>query len=172
MKKIEPAHIIQARSGDRSCQEMIFKSLSPLIMSICRRYLRNEAEAEDAMIESMYIVLSKLCRFKQGKSLEAWSSRITINHCISQLRKRKGHKIQLDDNYLGDHNQTNDLHDLSHLKQLISGLPDGYRIIFNLIEIDGYSHKEVSKILGITENTSRSQLSRSKLWLMNNLGYE
>lgn len=136
--------------------------------TLCLRYVGDDSEADDVMQEGFIKMFSKLKTFRHEGSFEGWLRRIMINLCLKHLmEKKKAHIGSLDD--VGE-TWTDDLDIDSQLSEqdLIKGimkLPPGYRTIFNMYVIEGYSHKEIGNLLGIEESTSRSQLVKAKGFL-------
>ena len=140
--------------------------------AICYRYLKDSMEAEDVLVTSFTKIFEKIDQFKNEGSFEGWIRRIVVNEALTCLRRNRSmyletelDQVDYDPNYnnLSDHLEAEDL------LQLVKELPSGYRIVFNLYAIDGYSHKEIAESLGISENTSKSQLSRARTYLQKQL---
>jgi RNA polymerase sigma-70 factor (ECF subfamily) len=136
------------------------------------RYLKDRADAEDAMISSFQTIFSKISSFKGSGSFEGWMKRVVVNHCLMELRKKHIKFDSLDTELqkpVSRHNQYDMLYEQDILK-LLNSLPDGQRAIFNLYAIEGYKHREIAEILRISINTSKSQLiqARKKLMLLIN----
>lgn len=135
-------------------------------MRLCFRYVRDEFEAEEALIKGFTKVFAKIDTFEfRGEgSLEGWMKRIMINECLMFLRKNnnfnlvpstEAHFIEADapiDSQLA----------AEEIYALLVELPTGYRTVFNLYVIEGYSHKEIAEQLGVSENTSKSQLNKAR----------
>lgn len=135
--------------------------------NICLRMLRNEADAEDLLQNSFVDVFSKLDTFRFESSVGAWIKRIVVNNCINHLKKRRLALEELNDQLHGrpdDEPEEGNGYDLDpeHIHRAICRLPDGYRVVFTLYLLEGYDHKEIAEILGISEATSKSQYSRAK----------
>ena len=129
-------------------------------------------EAEDVLVTAFTKILDRIDQYKSEGSFEGWIRRVIVNESLSYLRRNKSMYIETDIE-AADHEPNYDRLE-NHLEaqdllQVISELPSGYRIVFNLFAIDGYSHKEISKQLGINENTSKSQLSRARSLLQKRL---
>jgi RNA polymerase sigma-70 factor (ECF subfamily) len=129
-------------------------------------------EAEDVLVTSFTKVFEKIDQFKNEGSFEGWIRKIVVNEALTSLRRNRAlyletqlDHVEYDLNYscLNDHLETEDL------LQLVNDLPTGYRIVFNMYAIDGYSHKEIAASLNISENTSKSQLSRARTYLQKSL---
>jgi RNA polymerase sigma-70 factor (ECF subfamily) len=136
--------------------------------SICYRYVKDSMEAEDILVTSFMKVFDKINQFKNEGSFEGWIRRIVVNESLTYLRRNRSMYLETeleqadrepDYNMLSDHLEAEDL------MNMIKELPTGYRIVFNMYAIDGYSHKEIADQLGISENTSKSQLSRARTYL-------
>ena len=134
-------------------------------MTICRRYAGDQHEAEDMLQEAFISIFSHINQFKYAGSFQGWLKRITVNTAIKILQKRKVRVISISnvefEMISPDFNILSDLNTEDLLK-LISQLPDGYRMIFNLYVIEGYSHDEIAAMLKIKTATSRSQLSKAR----------
>lgn len=130
----------------------------------CLRMVRNEADAEDLLQNSFVDVFGRLDTFRFQASIGAWIKRIVINNCLNFLKKRK---IQLEElnERIADQAELEEVemeYDIEKVKRAIQQLPDGYRIVLSLYLLEGYDHKEIGQVLGISEATSKSQYSRAK----------
>jgi len=133
-------------------------------MAVCRRYLGQGPEAEDALMEGFMKVFSKVDTFNEAGSFEGWIRRIVVNECLMKIRKQ-GDSFLKNIEEAWDVGQPADA--LMHLRTteieaIIAELPPGYRTIFNLYAIEGYSHDEIATLLAISSGTSKSQLSRAR----------
>lgn len=153
---------------DRAAQKQLFGLYSAKMYSLCCRYVKDPMEAEDIMLTAFTTVFEKIHQFKREGSFEGWIRRIMVNEALMHLRRNRAMYLEIELehadrelNYesLTDHLETEDL------LKMIEALPTGYRIVFNLYAIDGYTHKEIAEQLGINENTSKSQLSRARIYL-------
>jgi RNA polymerase sigma-70 factor (ECF subfamily) len=153
---------------DRSAQKLLYDTYSSKMYGLCYRYVKDSMEAEDVLITSFTKIFEKIDQFKQEGSFEGWIRRIVVNEALTSLRKKRSmyletelEQVDYDPNYknLSDHLEAEDL------LAIVNELPTGYRIVFNMYAIDGYSHKEIAEYLGISENTSKSQLSRARTYL-------
>lgn len=153
-------------------QRQLFEQYAPVMLAACRRYLKNEAEAEDAMLNGFLKVFQKIDQFKVEGSFEGWIRKIMVNEALALLRKNKTMYLEVDivkaEKEPDYHKLENEMNANDILK-ILDELPTGYRTIFNLYAIEGYNHKEIGKMLGISENTSKSQLSRARLLLQKRL---
>ncbi|MCU0394063.1 MAG: sigma-70 family RNA polymerase sigma factor [Thermoflexibacter sp.] len=163
--------IADCLAGKRNAQEALYKKYSSKMLAICMRYLSDKAEAEDAMINGFIRVFSQLENFRKEGSFEGWIRRIIVNEALAILRKKSKMYLEPAENadYHSDY-QIEEKHlEAEELMGMIQKLPTGYRTVFNLYAIEGYSHKEIAETLGITESTSKSQLNRARNMLKNEL---
>jgi RNA polymerase sigma factor (sigma-70 family) len=153
---------------DANAQRELYDTFSSKMYSICYRYVKDSMEAEDILVTSFMKVFDKINQFKSEGSFEGWIRRIVVNESLTYLRRNRSMYLETeleqadrepDYNMLSDHLEAEDL------MNMIKELPTGYRIVFNMYAIDGYSHKEIADQLGISENTSKSQLSRARTYL-------
>jgi RNA polymerase sigma-70 factor (ECF subfamily) len=157
--------IKRCRSGERKAQELLYKQLAPKMMGVCMRYATDRMEAEDMLQNGFIRVFQKLNDYRGEGPFEGWVRRIMVHSSIEYYRKH--HKmmqvVNMDE---ADEPSVNPLAaaklDAKDLMVLIQQLAPGYRIVFNLYAIEGYSHREIGEIVGITEGASKSQLSRAR----------
>jgi len=148
-------------------QRVLVEKYSGLLYSICLRYMKDQGFANDCLQESLMRIFQNLDKysFKKG-SFEAWITTITIRHCLSKLSKKKLTIISTDEIQANSNHTLEtdflDAFETELLMDMIADLPDGYRSVFNLAAIDGYSHKEISELLGIQIVASRTRLNRAK----------
>lgn len=156
------------RRRDRQAQQRLFDQYSARMYGLCLRYVKRPVEAEDIVVIAFTKVFDRIDQFKGEGSFEGWIRRITVNEALTSLRRNRALALETeleqadrepDYHKLADHLEAEDL------LRMIDRLPPGYRIVFNMYAIDGYSHKEIAEHLGITENTSKSQLSRARSFL-------
>lgn len=163
--------------GDTKAQSLLYQRFAAPMGRLCLRYISNAEEAREIIVEGFLKVFSKIEKFEyRGKdSLEVWIRKIMINECLMHLRKRKVVFLNIVENDQESEISVESELSAEEIVRIISGLPDGYRIVFNLFVIEGYSHREISLMLGITESSSRSQLThaRQKLQqLLKNKGWK
>ena len=165
-------HIIESCQREESKgQKELYARYKGILFAICRRYISNTESAEDVFIEGFYKILTKIDTFKGAGSFEGWMKRLMVNECLMHIRKHKSSKLTVE---LGDLQIGNeDYSALDHLLaddilKLVNQLPTGYRTIFNLYVVEGYKHREIAEKLGISINTSKSQLilAKKKLQLL------
>lgn len=144
------------------------------MMGICCRYVRDRAAAEDLLHDGFITVFTKIGEFRSEGSFEGWCKRIFVNTALGCLRKRNPvtESDQIETVGWLDSGDTDAIEKMSgdELMEVICQLPDGYRTILNLYAVEGYSHKEIGQMLGISENTSRSQYFRARGRLMELIG--
>ena len=152
----------------------MYESCIGYVYSIVHRYVTNESDHKDIIQDIFARVFLSVHTFDESRgSFKFWLRRLAINQCLAHYRQGKSPQYLVPLNAIA-HSATDDtfsLHELSkaEIENLLSSMPDGYRQIFMLAVIDEYSHKEVSELLSISEETSRSQLSRAKSWIRKHL---
>lgn len=157
--------IIQAcRAGDRIGQKALYDKYASRMMGICMRYCKQREDAEDVLCNGMYRILNKISQYSGKGNFEGWMKRVMINECLMHLRKKKIRFEDVEDQY---HLASPDISIEDELMyedvlQLLNYLPRGYRTVFSLYVIEGYKHKEIAEELGISINTSKSQLILAK----------
>lgn len=153
---------------ERAAQKLLYDTFSPRMYPICCRYVRDPVDAEDVLVTAFTQILDKIGQFRGDGSLEGWIKRIVVNEALTFLRKKKRLFAGAPLEDIDDTTVAQQFHDplvAEDLLKMISTLPPGYRTVFNLYAIDGYSHQEIAEQLGINENTSKSQLSRARAYL-------
>lgn len=155
--------------GNARAQKALFDKYAPKMLSICYRYMKNQPDAEDALQNAMVKVFAKLCDFKHEGPLEGWIRRIVVNSCLDQLRKNQKFisDVNVEDVSYKLENKEDPLTDIlaEELMKLIQQMPTGYRVVFNMFAIEGFSHQEIAESLGISESTSKSQYLRARAYL-------
>ena len=160
--------ILGCLQHDSNYQKLLFDKYSGVLFTICRRYFKDPGLAEDALQEGYIRIFHKLEQFKFEGSFEGWLKRIMVNVC---LRKLQGELKQYNwtdlDQAVGQSVKPTAVAVIGEedLMALIAQLPAGYRTVFNMYAIDGYSHSEIAERLGITDSTSRSQLVKARKML-------
>lgn len=155
------------KRGERQAQEGLYRALAPAMMGICLRYAQDRETAEDIMQNGFIRVFQKVNDFRMEGSFEGWVKRIMVNTAIEAYRKnlRSLAAVSLDEVQEEVTYSEWDSLEVQDLLKLIQELPNGYRLVFNLYALEGYSHKEIAEELGITEGGSKSQLSRARTLL-------
>jgi RNA polymerase sigma-70 factor (ECF subfamily) len=153
-------------TGDARAQKSLFDRFAPKMMGVVLRYVNDRERANDILQDSFIKVFQNLTSFKKDGSLEGWVRRIVVNTALDYLRRNKkylGH-VEINDISLDASKNSDAIGKLEEesLLTIINSLPEGYRVVFNLYAIEGYSHKEIADQLNISEKTSKSQYSRAK----------
>jgi len=152
-----------AVENNRSAQQKIYVKFSSKMLSVCRQYIKDIHQAEDIMMTAFMKVFTNLKNFQHNGSFEGWIRRIMVNECISHIRVQKKVSFLEEEHYFEESfNNIESQFSVEDIQSLIDGLPDGYKIIFNLYAIEGYKHQEIASMLGIAEGTSKSQLSHAR----------
>lgn len=162
--------IQKASSGKREAQKALYERYAPKMLALCQRYVKDAHFAEDVMIEGFVKVFRNLSGFRFEGSFEGWVRRIMVREAIDFLRQRQF--VVFDDTRLeqtGGEQPGSDPYQLEALEHLISSLPEGYRLVFTLYAVEGYKHAEIAEVLGISENTSKSQLFKARKQLQQQL---
>lgn len=148
-------------------QKAVFEAYRDAMYAVSLRYVKETAAAEDALIVGFTKVFEKIDQFKATGSFGGWIRRIIVNECLMYLKKEKNlyNEIGLDSIPAAVQCSPSDELGLEDLLKLINSLSVGYRTVFNLYAIEGYSHQEISERLKISENTSKSQLCRARCHL-------
>jgi RNA polymerase sigma-70 factor (ECF subfamily) len=159
--------IVEAcKKGDRQAQFELYRLYGKAMYNVCLRMVKNETDAEDLLQNSFVDIFTKLDSFRFQSSIGAWIKRIVINNCINFLKKRRLPLEELDverhDHSPQPVNPAVIGLSVEAIKSALMDLPDGYRVVFSLYMLEGYDHKEIGEILGVTEATSKSQYSRAK----------
>jgi RNA polymerase sigma-70 factor (ECF subfamily) len=160
------------QKGDRRAQRAVYELFAGRIFSLCRRYLPDPMDAEDVLVMSFVKVFDRIGQFRSEGSFEGWIRRIAVNESLTWLRRNKSMFVETDLEAADrepDFSKFSDHLEAEDLMNMVSELPPGYRMVFNLYAIDGYSHDEIARQLGISENTSKSQLSRARALLQKRL---
>lgn len=165
--KNEEKLISKAIKNDREAQHVLFKLYSPKMLSVCRYYIKDVQHSEEAMLNGFFKVFSNLKSFKNEGSFEGWIRRIMIRESISFLRQQKNIEFSEDDIEVQNSKTTNINTELEveDIQQLIDGLPEGYKLVFNMYAIEGYKHNEIAELLKISDGTSKSQLFKARKML-------
>ncbi len=154
--------------GDKNAQRHLFETYSPRMYGVCYRYVKDPMHAEDILVTGFTKIFDKIGQFKREGSFEGWIRRIMVNESLTYLRKNRTMSVEIDLEYADrepDYDNLAGHMEAEDLLTMIESLPPGYRVVFNMYAIDGYSHKEIAEQLGISENTSKSQLSRARTHL-------
>ena len=152
---------------DAQAQSQLYKQYASKLFSLCLKYSKNYAEAEDNLHDAFITVFNKIHQYNNKGSFEGWLKRITINTSLQRYRANVGIYDIVNEGNIEDVTVDLDDDDLSldFLLKIIQELPNRYRLVFNLYVLDGYSHVEISELMNISVGTSKSNLSRARLIL-------
>lgn len=152
---------------DAKAQSQLYKQYASKLFSLCLKYSKNYAEAEDNLHDAFITVFSKIDQYKNKGSFEGWLKRIAINTSLQRYRENVGVFDIVNEGNIED--VTVDINDenlnIDFLLKIIQELPDRYRLVFNLYVLDGYSHVEISELINISAGTSKSNLARARMIL-------
>jgi len=168
-KQEEKKLLSGCRKGDKRAQYQFYEQFKKLVFSVCMRYAKDVPEAEDIMQDAFVVLYRDLYQYRPLSALGAWVRRVSVNVALMHVRKKRmifsdvemhtlADKVEGDDDIMGILNA-------KEIMKMIQLLPDGYRVVFNLYVVEGYSHKEIAEQLKVSVNTSKSQLSRAKRYL-------
>lgn len=157
------------KKGDRTAQKKMYDSLAPKMFAVCMRYMGDRMLAEDILQEGFVTLFSKLDSYSGEGSFEGWARRIFVNTALMSLRRTDALKLSddLEEARSLSSDVTSQLQNIGYkeVMSLVMALPDGYRTVFNMFVVEGYSHKEIAQAMDISEATSRSQLLRARMIL-------
>ncbi len=158
--------------GKESYQYEVYKRYSPKMFGVCLRYCDSKEEAEDVLQDAFIKIFNKIHTFKFMGSFEGWIRKIMVNTAIrnkyTNFRAHETHTMEGMEHKSTDENVISNL-SMDDLMKLVNELPQGYKIVFNMFAIEGYSHKEIAETLNIQEATSRSQFLRARNFLKEKL---
>ncbi|NJN27222.1 MAG: RNA polymerase sigma factor [Cyclobacteriaceae bacterium] len=160
--------ISACRRQEAKAQRELYNAYAAQMLGLCRRYVKDELEAEDVMVKGFMKVLTKIDLFEGKGSFEGWMKRIMVNEALGYIRQNKSMYVEVEIEAADrepDFDALSTNLEVEELLAMVNELPVGYRTIFNMYAIEGYSHGEISKMLNISENTSKSQLSRARAQL-------
>lgn len=177
MKTDEKELIEGCLRNDRKSQKRLYDLYSPKMLGVCFRYTNSQEEAEDAMIEGFTNVFAHIGTYRFECTLENWIRKIMVNSALTHLRQnRKFQKISFEEIVVEEQDTTiikpEEKFAAADIMKLVQKMPDGYKVVFNLFAVEGYSHKEIAEQLNISESTSKSQFFRARKWLMDRIKNE
>lgn len=161
------------KEGDRIAQRSLYDWLAPRMFPLCIRYVGERNTAEDILQDGFVTLFSRIGSYKGDGSFEGWARKIFVNTALMYLRKKDA--LKMSDEIDSARNLATDITSqmqnigYKELMKLITSLPPGFRTVFNLYVVEGYSHKDIAQMLDISETTSRTQLSRARTWLQNKI---
>lgn len=154
-------------------QQKLYERFSRKMFGVCLRYSSGREEAEDLLQEGFVTVFQKISSYRSEGSLEGWVRRIMVNTALAHFRQQKMKWTdEAPDESVADTTSVEGSLETRELLAMIQTLPAGFRTVFNLFAIEGYTHREIGQMLGISENTSKSQYSRARVHLMKRLTAE
>lgn len=166
----DKTQIRKAAAGNREAQRALYEQLAPGMLATCRRYVQDVHFAEDVMVEGFVKVFANLEQYRFEGPFEGWVRRIMVREAIDFLRKRQFVVFEADLPESGTAvNPPSDFLEAEHIEACIDALPDGYRMVFVLYAIEGYTHSEIARMLDISEGTSKSQLYKARQVLQHQL---
>ncbi len=172
MNKLESL-IERCCKSDPRAQKELYDKLAPGMLAVCQRYLKDREAAKDTMQDGFVTLFEKLSSFRGEGSFEGWARRIFANTALMQLRRSDALKFSdnIEDSQVMQMTQSTTLEKIGadEIFKLIETMPDGFRTVFNLYVIEGYTHAEIAQMLSISEGGSRSQLSHARSWLQNKI---
>ena len=163
--------IQKCKKNDTKAQSELYKLFSGKLFALCLKYSRNHVEAEDNLQDAFMTIFNKMSQYEYKGSFEGWLKRITVNTALQRYRSKGVFNIVNENNiedFTVEIENDNDV-DIDFLLHSIQDLPDRYRLVFNLYALDGYSHKEIAKMLNITTGTTKSNLARARMILKNKI---
>ena len=164
----------QCKNNNRRAQMALYSQYCEGMFIVAQRYMKDTAAAEDAMQEAFVKAFSKLEQFKGDVTFGAWLKRIVINRCLDTIKSKKLETESMDESIFkivedDDQWEVSDEATVSDISSAIEQLPDKYRVVVQLFLVEGYDHNEISGILSISENSSRTNLHRGKTILKETL---
>ncbi|MBT8252655.1 MAG: RNA polymerase sigma factor [Flavobacteriaceae bacterium] len=161
--KNETELIKRAMRSDREAQHLLFETHAPKMLSVCRYYIRDIQQAEEAMLNGFLKVFTNIKSFKGTGSFEGWMRRIVVREAISYLRNKQTVEFNTEEieTYQTEYVENVDL-EVQDIQRLIDDLPEGYKIVFVMHVIEGFKHHEIAGMLKISESTSKSQLFKAR----------
>ncbi|EDM45466.1 putative RNA polymerase ECF-type sigma factor [unidentified eubacterium SCB49] len=156
--------IIQCKKQDAHAQGALYQEYSGVLFAICLRYSPNYEEAQDSLQDAFLTIFKKIEQYSGKGSFEGWIKRVTVNTVLQKYRKKRHFDIVREDQIadeIDDEDEETEI-PLNALLQMVQELPDQYRLVFSMYVLDGYSHKEIGELLGISNGTSKSNLARAR----------
>ncbi|WP_165824104.1 RNA polymerase sigma factor [Pseudochryseolinea flava] len=164
----------QCKKRDGRAQRELYDLFKARLMGLCRRYTKDRDDAQDLLQDTFIKIFSRIDQVSSEEKLEGWMLSVAVNTAIDFYRQKKRNEVFVSSTT--DHDVADTAYELildnltdEYLIQLVNELPDGCRVVFNLSIVEGYSHQEISKLLDVTESTSRSQLHYAKQLLKEKL---
>lgn len=156
--------ILNCKNQDLKSQEELYKKFSGILFSVCLKYSPNYHEAEDNLQDAFITIFNRIEQFKGKGSFEGWMKRVTVNTVLQKYRKQRVFNLSNEEQL--EEEAVIEIEDnavpLDFLLKIVQELPDRYRLVFTMYVLDDYAHKEISKIVGISVGTSKSNLARAR----------
>ena len=155
--------------GDRKAQKVLYDHLAPRMFPLCIRYMGDRELAEDILQDGFITLFTRLDSYKGDGSFEGWARKIFVTTALMNLRKKD--VLKMSDDLEAARGMKSEVSTQTQnigykeLMKLLAQLPPGFRTVFNMYAVEGFSHKEIGEMLGISETTSRTQFSRARAWL-------
>lgn len=169
----DPELIRKCINNDAYAQELLYRRFAPKMYGVCLRYAKHKEEAADILQDGFIRVFTNLKNYRGEGSFEGWIRRIIVNTAINHYKSNVRHMrdLNIDDVNIGGNVNNDAISKITteELLKLVQELPEGFRMVFNMYVIEGYDHKEIAQMLGVTESTSKSQLHRAKAALQKKL---
>jgi len=173
VKKNLESIIEGCRKQDAKAQRALYELLAPQMLAVCQRYLKDREAAKDVVQDGFVTLFEKISSFRGEGSFEGWARRLFVNTALMQLRRSDALRFSdsIEDSPVMQMTQCTTLEKIraDEIFQLVESMPAGYRTVFNLYVIEGYSHEEIAAMLSISEGGSRAQLSRARAWLQSKI---
>jgi RNA polymerase sigma-70 factor (ECF subfamily) len=163
--RVTEQELIQGcQKQDREAQKLLYERYAPMFFALCKRYVKTNEDAEDVLVEGFYKIMTRIDQYHGDGSFEGWMRRIMINEALMFLRKAhtRPYTEEIVNVEQPDSHTVVDELAARDILRLLDQLPDGYRTIFNLYVLEGLKHREIAELLGISINTSKSQLILAK----------
>lgn len=164
--------IQDCQNGKKASQYLLVQRYAGMLLSVCRRYAKDDSMAKDILQETLLRIFSNIGKYEPTGSFEAWMRRIAVRRSLQWLEKscfqHETQPLEMPDNQVLEP-EINQYLSSEDIMKLVLELSPGYRAVFNMYVVEGYSHQEIAEILGISENTSRSQLARARQLLQQKL---
>lgn len=160
------------KKNDRKCQKAFVDQFSPYLFGVCRRYVSDTAKAKDCLQDSLVHILSNINKYEDKGSFKSWAARVTATQCLQLIRREKKHiTFDISENEEpAEEESISDRLEVEDVLAFLETIPEKYRIAVNMYIIEGYSHKEISEYLDITESSSRSLVARARKMIVAALG--
>ena len=147
---------------ERKAQHLLYERYSARVFGICKRYMKDRERAQEQTMNSFLAIFLCLSDFQATGSLEGWIRKITVNQCLSELRKKHNFSIEIEWSKIEEPLIESIDYFEDDIEKILQVLPDGARVVFNLYVMEGYKHREIAKMLQISEGSSKSQLHFAK----------